>query len=352
MSSINFNFHDAVKLKVIKKGKKPLENLFSHLEMEWDYFRVEKLKNADITVYIGKFKPNNKNCKLIDHTYYIKKDYIYLKDSYKLAKWEAEITGFEAGKIKVKINSNLVGYMFFVGYVIEPLLRFVLLQKGYCAIHAGGVVKDGFAHIFPGRGSSGKTTISLHFVANGYGFLGDDHVILYKNKVLPYPRWLHVFNYHMTQMPKYEEELPFSVKAKIKLKYLLYHASGKYAKLFTYLRFKDVFPDSEIVKSSKLKSIIFVIKNTHKKFNIQKLSKKEIVKSLVLNMRMETYRFNNYMNAYSVVFPKSKLANHWERLEKTLDKYLTGKYHFRKLEISDYNKKSMRKILESVERLK
>ena len=242
--------------------------------------------------------------------------------------------------------------MLLVGYVIEPLLRFILLKKGYCAIHGSGVTKNGFAHLFPGRGSAGKTTISLHFVDNGYGFLGDDHVILYKNKVLAYPRWLHVFNYHMKQMPKYEEELPFFVKAKIKLKYLIYHASGKYAKLFTYLKFEDVFPDSEIVNTSKLKSITFVIKSTHENFKLHKASKKEILKSLVLNMKMETNRFINYMNAYSVVFPKSNLSKHWDLLEKTLDKYLTGKYHFRNLEISDYNKKSMKKILECIERLK
>jgi len=144
--------------------EKKIEKFFSHLDMEYDFFRVKNIKNPDITLIIGDFKPNNKNCKFIDHKFYVKKDYIYFEDSYKVAKWKTEITGFETGKIKVKIKSNSFGYFFFLGYILEFLIKYAMLQKGYCLIHAGGVSKNNKAFIFPARGSAGKTTVSLHFI--------------------------------------------------------------------------------------------------------------------------------------------------------------------------------------------
>jgi hypothetical protein len=350
IKTMSFNFHNVVTMKIVKKEEKKLEKFFSHLDMEYDYFRVVDVKNPDITLVIGDFVPNNKDCKFIDHKFYVKKDYIYFEDSYKIAKWKAEITGFETGKIKIRVKSNLFGYLFFDGYILEFLLKYAMLQKGYCLVHAGGVSKQSKAIVFPARGSAGKTTVSLHMVKNGYDFLGDDCVIIGPKKVLPFPSFLHVFNYHITRMPTFEENLNASQKALIKLKYLVYHASGKYAKFFTYLKFKDVFPQAEIARESKLHSLVFIIKKNTGQLEIKKIPKDEAVKSLLYDMKIESYPFNHYMEAYSFIFPKSKLSDTWNLFEKTFFDDINVPCY--KIEVSDYNERIMKKITDFLENLK
>jgi len=314
-----YSIHGLVKFTVDVRDKKPFLRLFSHLDMEYDHFEVEPFDDPDITFTIGDFTPDLSDCKVIDHTYYIRKGYIYYKQSVKIAKWESEISGFEGGVVKVRIKSNYPGYWFFVGYVVEAIINFTLLRKGACFIHASAMEKDGKAYIFPGRSGIGKTTFCLYMMDKGYRFISDDLVILKDHDAYSYPIWLHIFSYHLKTVPTYNEHLSSKRKAEVFLKYILHKASFGYAKIFTFMKFGELFPKVNIADSAKIEKAIFLIGSNGGMHSKADLDKSNSVNRLVHIMRIEFNTFRDVIDSYGVVFPESQFARQFDAMKDLLN---------------------------------
>jgi dolichol-phosphate mannosyltransferase len=63
--------------------------------------------------------------------------------------------------------------------VIEALLRFVLVSRGYVLLHAACVAVEGRAALFSAQTDTGKTSTVIDLVRRrGYGFLSDDMTII------------------------------------------------------------------------------------------------------------------------------------------------------------------------------
>ena len=81
-------------------------------------------------------------------------------------------------------------------YLLEPLLFYIGLLKGYLLIHAGSVVKKTAGTIITAQSGCGKTSLILKFIQNQYEFMGDDLVWISKNlRIIRYPRKIHLFSY-------------------------------------------------------------------------------------------------------------------------------------------------------------
>jgi hypothetical protein len=358
MKVMSFNFHNVVKMRIIQKDEGIIISLAKKLgiisiDTEYAAFEVKSIKNPNLTVIIGKFNPNNKECYLLDQKYYVKKDYIYFEDkSVNGAKWETEITGFENQNIVAKINcKNKRAYMVILGYIVEFLINYLMLLKGYSLVHAAGVTKSGQAYIFPARGSAGKTTLTLNLVNKGYEYLGDDYVILHKNNVLSYGTSLHIFNYHLKILNKiFNERLSTSQKINIKLRNLFYLVTNK--RLLYRIKIKDLIPSAEVKNDSKIKSLIFLIRKTGiKSPAFRKIPKKDAIKMLISIMKLEcNHSTRYYLDAYSIVFPNSKLAGHWDRLREYYDKNLNKQSY--SIETPEYSTKVIEEIYKFIEGLK
>lgn len=358
MKTTYFNFHDVVKMKIIQKDEGAMVNLAKKLgivsiDNEYEAFEVKGVKNPNLTVIIGKFSPNNKNCYLLDQKYYIRKDYIYFEDmSVNGAIWETEITGFEGQNITVKLNcKNNIAYMVILGYIVEFLINYLMLLKGYSLIHAAGVTKNGQAYIFPARGSAGKTTLALNLVNKGYEYLGDDYVILHKNSVLSYGSSLHFFSYHLKILDKiFGEHLSAGQRLSIKMRNLVYKVTGK--RLLYRIKIKDLIPEAEMKKDSSIKSLIFLIRKIGINSPIfRKVSKKDAIRMMISIMKLEcSHSTRYYMDAYTMVFPNSKLAGHWDRLRKYYEKDLSKQVY--SIETPEYSPSVVKKIYKFVEGLK
>lgn len=63
--------------------------------------------------------------------------------------------------------------------VVEALLRFVLVSRGYVLLHAACVAVEGRAALFSAQTDTGKTSTVIELVRKrGYGFLSDDMTII------------------------------------------------------------------------------------------------------------------------------------------------------------------------------
>ncbi|MHC4213287.1 MAG: hypothetical protein ACYSWP_07950 [Planctomycetota bacterium] len=235
--------------------------------------------------------------------------YLYTNDSYKTAKWQVEISGLESDVVRVRVNPNLSGYLFFGSYIISFLLRVKMNQKGYPFIHGSGISRNDAACIFPARSGSGKTVTTMHYLDNGYKLLGDNFVIVNREKVLSFPSSMNIFYYNLA--PKIKNSLSKNTLFVLKLKHLLYKLTLGYIKIFTPVSVKKLFP-GQIVDSSSLKMVGLM--QVGPEFSIEKMSKDMLVQHLLYNNQMDAHPFIDYITEYAFVYPDSWLSRHWDVL--------------------------------------
>lgn len=320
---LNYSIHDLFKFKVISSHKRFLD----YIEKEFSFFKTKNITNPDLIIFIDDFKPQLKNTTVINHKYYIRKNFLYCKDSYKVVKWKVQIDGIEEKKTVVRFFGNFFSKSFLVSYVIEPLMRFKLEKKGYSFIHSSAISNGKNAILFAACKGVGKTSTILNLVNKGFLYMSDDFTILSnKGIVYSYPTTIHMFGYNVKQCPFIYEKLFLKDKLNMKMKDSIFKLSLNYASLPLNINVKDVFSESEIGKSYPLKELIFFVKSTDKKIKIEKnYDKRSVADQIIAINKLETFNFLDYMLAYTSTFPKSEFASHWSKSYKNLMKALIKK---------------------------
>ena len=84
--------------------------------------------------------------------------------------------------------------------VVEPILRWMFVRKGYALVHAACVSFDGQAVLVTARTDTGKTSTILRTVDNyACSFLSDDMTIVSKDgRVMSYPKPLTISNHTLS----------------------------------------------------------------------------------------------------------------------------------------------------------
>ena len=314
IQTLNYNLHNILKFKITRDRGHGLRDL---INLKFSFFEVEEVDNPDITLNIGKFTPSNKNCYLVDHKYYIKENYFYCKDSEGKAEWEVEISGFEDGKTTINFNGRIKGFQSFMNpdFIAQNLLirliEYKLSKKGYFLAHSAGISKNKQAYILPGRGGTFKTSLCMDFIRRGgFEFLGDDRVILHKDKVLSFPMSLRVFDFMCKHLPNEDSWNTFN---KIRFAKWLWDGKDK----------RDT--PIKIGEPSKIKHLLFIVRTNKEVITVREISLKETIDRLITNNRLEDFislggmGINSgphlkYALAYSYIFPDSGMVKHQEDL--------------------------------------
>jgi len=322
---LNFNVHNILKFRIIRNKR---SRLFKDLNLEFSFFETnEAVSNPEITLRLGKFRPLNENCYVIERKYHIKENYFYCKDSEGRAKWQVEILGFEEGNTIVNFHGRIFGpeHLLIPDFlaqdiVLKPLIAYKLAMRGYFLIHSAGICKNNHAYLLIGRGGAYKTSLVMDFMRKaGYSYLGDDWVIIHKNKALCFPVHLSQFGYRLRYLPT--ENLR-SLSDRINLFKYLSRSSHR----------RNNIP---IARSSEIEAIFIIARKQGKEMtSVRDVSVKEALDKLIANNILEMMmtpiifgdelgRFFRYMLAYSYVFPYSSIAFHWNYLRKGLEGVLS-----------------------------
>ena len=306
-------------------------------------FESIRLVKPDFTVYLGKFSPHNPDCYFIDEKYYVKEDYLYCQDSYRYAKWELEMSGFEQGNMEVHLNCNLLGKHLASELIINHLIWLKLNEKGYPIVHGSCVSKDGQAYLFAGQGAAGKSTIALNLLERGFKLLGDHFVILNNGYVMSFPLALHIMGFNI--VPSIKDNMSLKHKVFFYLNELLYNLTGRGTA--TKINMKDIFP-SLLENKAKLHSIFLLLPK--EKFKAERIGREDLISHLVMNQRLESLpSFTKYMTEYSYLFPQSNMATYWEHYEENLRRALSSEIEIYKLEVPRrYDAKTLNEIVQIV----
>ena len=311
----SYNIHGLMRFKIINRSNF-LNRVFNTVNLEYKNFETERVNDPDLTIYLGDFTPSNQECRILDNHYYVKEDYFYCRDSYKVAKWGFEMSGFESGDMKIQISTNSFASMIISGFLIDPLINFKLNEKGYSLIHGSCVSKDDHAYLFTAQGGGGKTSTALYSVERGFNFLGDNFTILDKGYTLSFLSPLNIFSFNL--VPVVKKNMRIKSKAEFHLKNLLYKMTG--LRIVTKINVKEIFPNS-LNDKSELNSVFLLIPK--EKFDIVEIDKKELIRHTVANMKLDSFPFLKYMMEYSYMFPESGIATHWDRYDENLSRNLS-----------------------------
>lgn len=112
--------------------------------------------------------------------------------------------------------------------IVEPILRWALVRKGYALVHAACIAVDGQAVLVTAQTDTGKTSTILQAVDNyAYSFLSDDMTIMSRDgKVLSYPKPLTI-SHHTLNAVNGKANLSLKEKLALQIQSRLHSRSGR-----------------------------------------------------------------------------------------------------------------------------
>lgn len=309
----NIKVHDILEVR-IERSPHMIRDRISNPDTNYQYFLTDRPGQPGLTVTIGDFTPDILGCDLVDGKYHIRNDYIYFRDAYKIARWEAEISGFENGPVAIRLNCNTFGLIYAM-VLIEFFMRYLLVQKGYALIHSFGIVQNGHGYLFPARSGVGKTVTSTYFLSEGYRLLSDNFIIVKDTNMFSFPTPMLIFSYNVTGPLK--KRIPGRQRLGIFYKNLLYRATAGYAKFLTPVQIQNVFP-GQIQDRSPIRDIIITVAGDTYKTE-QNIDKNRLPALLCAINKFETTYYLKMIESYRLLFPQSGLSTHWDRLTTVLE---------------------------------
>src|SRR6266508_2515588 len=167
---------------------------------ELEYFRVPALTaDPDIRVRLERRRKDRRKASRNGGVPRRDQNNIHYAES--LGRHGFEVTISNKNTVEVAV-SPILRYSLHVLYtnVVEPILRWTFVRKGYALVHAACVSFDGQAVLVTARTDTGKTSTILRTVDNyACSFLSDDMTIVSKDgHVMSYPKPLTISNHTLS----------------------------------------------------------------------------------------------------------------------------------------------------------
>jgi dolichol-phosphate mannosyltransferase len=172
-----YNIHNIVKVK-------------SEVSLyELEYFASNDFADSDIVINVKDSITSGIHFKrtLIPDPH---KDYYKVKYSEHFGRLGAQFSIEFSDKVNITINKLITAsrHVIYVN-LVEPILRFLLISKGFVLLHSACLDIKGHGILFSAPPDTGKTTTVLKCIKNGFSFLSDDMTIVcLPNEAICFPK--------------------------------------------------------------------------------------------------------------------------------------------------------------------
>jgi len=234
-----------------------------NFEQECGHFQVPFQEKADFTVYAA---DDN-----IDYPDGSKNGFSYDIDAF------TRLTVNILKKEAILTSTNTETLPFFLWQVSESMVLALMREKGLPCMHAAAIEKYGRGILFPAMICSGKTTLTIELVKEGYRYLADDLVFINNDlDALCFPTRIGVTEYTQNRFsdiikPESLIAVPYSYKK--------------------YFRLENLFPGSI---ADKCRPDYIIFPSPGKKTDLKKLSKTEALIKLIPSMYNDNELLRNY----------------------------------------------------------
>jgi hypothetical protein len=232
------------------------------------------------------------------------------------------------------------------GIVVDSLIHFTALKKGFALLHASCVSKNSQGILFIARSGGGKTTISTQLLDYGYTFISDNYTLLGPNgQLIGLKEPLNIFSYNLNERIKLR--LTKLDKLILFLKNILYLLTNRYVKIFSRIKSEILFPD-ENDQTGLYSAFLLVPVNTENiGIDYSDIDKETLIRHLIYNQKLEFHYFDKYLLEYGFVLPDKYESNQWTFYEKNIRSNLAGRLY--KIQVpKKYNNTSINEIVEVI----
>jgi len=315
----NFNIHGLIKFRIEGDNAK----IINHFKKDYAHFVVKDDIEPDFRLIVSDFTLDTNDCYFINYKYYVRENYIACNDGYKIVKWKVAIENIDTKPV-IHFSGGMFSEIFLRDYIIEPLIAFLLNQKGLVLLHASSVAYQNKGYIFPATKGTGKTSTLLNLIRDGGIYLSNEPTLLSeKGIVYSYPSFIHLYFYNFKSVPFIAYKLSTAQKIELYLKQLFHLISLKYVSFSLNINAKTFF--GNIGSQYPVKSFILLNKtNKNNPMINTSIDKDELIHKLMIINKFEWEYFSRLIAAYSYVFPKSIVTSFWRKYQEILEKSLEG----------------------------
>jgi len=325
---IDYNFHDFLKLRIVRPRSRGLVDV---VNLKLSSFSAANLGEPDIILRIGDFDPRVESCYVVDSKYYIKPNYFFCRESEGSAQWDVEIHGLEYGQTIINFcarmrpcRQSIMNPDLLAHGVLLSVLQYKLCSMGVALIHCAAVERQGRGILLMGRSGSFKTSLCMDFVRkSGFTCLGDDYVLLGGGRIWSFLMHPTLFQFMTNSLPD-ETRMGFFNE----VRYLWQLARGRLKK-------------TNLVGLSSEPHILILLSRApgagEASVRFGKIDTfDDVIARSVVNNQLESFAyamptfgvrsapFLRYVSAYSFVLPGSSVASYEARLRKILESHLEG----------------------------
>ena len=173
-------------------------------------------------------------------------------------------------------------------------------------VHAACLANSTGAYLFAGSSGTGKTTICLDLIEDGYDLMGDNYTLLSEGRVHSFLSPLNIFTYNLA--PSVSRRISRRTLTVLKVKGLLWKATGGYVKIFTKINPAHLWPEQTSCVEAIPKAVFFLVKGDS--FGTSPVSPQSLARALVANMRLEIPQVLEWLAQYSTV-NRRFVFDHW-----------------------------------------
>jgi hypothetical protein len=300
---ININLHHIIGIKI----QNSTINIKRFINEEFYNFIQKKNVTGNIFINFKKKIIVPKKAEKIQNNFFYDSNFktFYLKKDGQILSYN--LSSYFKNKIFVNIEKNF--NIWFILYIIENTIYFLISKKKICMLHGGAIKKGKSSHLILGPQGSGKTLYTLNKINEGYSFLGDEYVFLDKNaKCLSFPRSVNfkkfhkkhyklAFTYNWNSLKIFSKIIWFFKQL---IKTALLRPNWK---PMIRLRLSKVYPRVRIANKTKINKIIFNF-NNKKKLSYKKIYSR-YPKIILKNVQFEMINRFNAIYKY-ISFPKDE----------------------------------------------
>jgi len=315
---VNFNIHDLLGFSVTAE-RSIYCRVVDRLRLEYGDFLDKQVNAPRVHITIGPVEKPSRCYQTVDQKYLVGEDWLYCRDSYKVANWKVWFSGIDSEAMQMRVEPNFFASDLIPPFLVTPLIGLQLLKMGYCLGHAAGMSKDGQAVLLTGFGGSGKTSSLFTAIDRGFGILGDDHVILCRGRVLSFPTAVSLFKYNIPAGSKWVQRW----KREVELKELIRRITLNYVHLVTKASVEEAFPGS-VIRDSSVNAVYLIAPSVGNHLSISEIERSELVEAWTQNILSDSIHFFKYLCAYLYVNPSSMLSDFIDRIRNQLKANLDG----------------------------
>ena len=344
---MQIRFHHLLKIRFTGSRRRLLDLIVS----EYPNFIVPEsvTGEADLEVFFGPFDEEALGSKHPFFHYRYGAGIVSETKRYKTAKWKVALSSLDNPPARLHFDGNRSSEIFFIGEILEPLLRYLLVRKGALLLHSSCVATPAGSVLISGIRHTGKTLLMMEALARGASLLSDDYTFVSaENEAFCYPKKVNLFVTHFCEIESLKEvwnRLPLADRLRMRFFNFVRRVTRDYMVLGYQKFLTELLPQVTIQNSAPLKKIVLLTRQPTSAFAVRRnLDPRETAAKLAANNQWECNTFQRMLLAYRYGNPTGG-PSEWIAREEELLATIASRTVASEIVIPDFSPDNLHRLL-------